>query len=274
MRDSAAESDDAEVVKRNQRDRQRRKQEGGRHKRRVRRSSEQGDGNDGDEMAWARPGDEMAWARPGEHAARNSLSREVNVRRQASRERRHPRNRQSSSPPKTSGPIDELVRGGQVRDTSNSDNRQRSAGITKLKCKHVKTKRSSKITPISSDNNDIDGIISLYGDMCDLHMATLLELKNSIASIEYEVKVSSKKDKEFQQVRGWYSALVEKHTKLQKDHQKLQEEHLALQEKYLSLKHESSRNDSFLKIDFSTKETKKKEKSSLGDVVWQRAGKM
>ena len=270
MRDSTAESDFAEVVKRDERDRdrQRRKREGDRHKKgRARRSSVQGE-----------DGDEMAWARPGGKAVHQPASREVNVRRQASRELRHQRNRQLSSPRKSRSPIDELVGGKQVRDASNSDSRRYSASfVGNTKCKHTKTKRSSKTTTIFSSNNDIDSIVLQYGDMCDMHMAALLELKNSITSIEQDVNVSSEKDKEFQQVRRWYSSLIEKHTKLQKEHQKLQEEHLALQEKYMSLKHASSLNDSFFKIDFAAKDKKKRdkrEKVSLGDVVWQRAGKM
>ena len=111
-------------------------------------------------------------------------------------------------------------------------------------------------------------------------MATLLALKNNITTTEKEVNVSTEKEKEFQQVRQWYSSLAEKHTNLQKEHQALQEEHVKLQEKYMSLKQASNLNESFVADYSGTKDKKKKtkkdkkEKASLGDVVWQRAGKM
>lgn len=156
--------------------------------------------------------------------------------------------------------------------------------------KSPKTKRESfttsnagkKVSSATASSRDIDDIISQFREHCDIHMATLLELKNNITTTEKAVVTSTEKDKEFLQVRKWYSALVEKHTKLQKEHQKLQEEHLALQEKYMNLKQASKLDDSMANMSRSSnrkdKEKKKKNKDGakkgLGEIVWQRAGNM
>ncbi|CAB9527815.1 expressed unknown protein [Seminavis robusta] len=135
-------------------------------------------------------------------------------------------------------------------------------------------KRSSKTAAIAS-SHDIDQVISQFREQCDMHMATLLELKNNITTTEKEVNVSSEKDKEFQQVRQWYSALAEKHTKLQKEHQALQEEHVKLQERYMNLKRASNTHDSFVAHfpEAEEKKKEKKEKKSAVDIVWSRAVK-
>lgn len=95
-------------------------------------------------------------------------------------------------------------------------------------------RRSSKKAAIAS-GHDIDSVLAQFRDQCDIHVATLLELKNNMTTSEKEVAVNAEKDKEFQQIRGWYDALAEKHAKLQQEHQELQAEHVALQQKYMSL---------------------------------------
>ena len=161
-----------------------------------------------------------------------------------------------------------------------SPNFKRSAtapirAIEKLSPIPKTSKRSSKTAAMAS-SNDIDNVIAQFREQCDIHMATLLELKNNITTTEKAVVVDSEKDKEFQQVRQWYSALAEKHTKLQKEHQQLQEEHVKLQEKYMNLKRATSLNDSFMAHFSDEKDIKKREKKDKGklEVVWSRAGKM
>lgn len=132
--------------------------------------------------------------------------------------------------------------------------------------------KSSKAAMASS--NDIDEIIAAYRDQCDVHMATLLELKNNITTTEKAVAFDAEKDKEFQQVRQWYSALAEKHTKLQKEHQTLQEEHVKLQEKYMNFKRAAGLNESFVAHFSGDEKSKPKKDKNKLEVVWSRAGKM
>jgi hypothetical protein len=134
-------------------------------------------------------------------------------------------------------------------------------------------KRASTKAAIAS-NKDIDNVIAQFREQCDVHLATLLELKNNITTTEKEVHIGTEKEKEFQQVRQWYSDLATKHTKLQKEHQALQEEHVKLQEKFMNLKAASNMHEPFVPVDGVDKKKKeKKEKKSMGEVVWSRAVK-
>lgn len=170
---------------------------------------------------------------------------------------------------------------GSMRSSSKSNNNNNTT--TKSK------KRVSKTAAIAS-SHDIDEVITQFRNQCDVHMGTLLELKNNITTTEKEVNISTEKDKEFQQVRGWYSALAEKHTKLQKEHQTLQEEHVQLQERYMSLKQASTDKQqfhdsfaaNFMEGGGTAKDKKKREKKekkaqaklekkAIGAIVWSRA---
>jgi hypothetical protein len=136
------------------------------------------------------------------------------------------------------------------------------------------TKRASTAAAAIASNKDIDNVIAQFREQCDVHLATLLELKNNITTTEKEVNVSTEKEKEFQQVRQWYSDLATKHTKLQKEHQALQEEHVKLQEKYMNLKAASNLHESAVFDGVEKKKKKeKKEKKSMSEVVWSRAVK-
>jgi len=160
---------------------------------------------------------------------------------------------------------------------------------------HSSNKRGSKIAAIVS-GHDIDDVIAQFRNHFDVHMATLLELKNSINTTEKEMSINIERETEFQQVRAWYSELAEKHTKLQKEHQDLQAEHVALQQKYLNLKGADSdpnfqkfaltqqivaperiagigNSNNFVQDGGKAEKKKKKEKrdKSVGSIVWSRA---
>lgn len=143
-------------------------------------------------------------------------------------------------------------------------------------------RRESTIGTATAVSREVDQLIAQYREHCGIHMAALLELKNNSTTTEKAAITSTEQEKEFKQVRQWYSALVEKHTKLQKEHQKLQEEHLALQEKYMNLKQASKMEGSFANFDtvgIPNKKEKKQDKKEggnkgLGEIVWERAGKM
>lgn len=161
------------------------------------------------------------------------------------------------------------------KPTTTDTSRRSSKTDKKKKEKRTSTTQASA----EAANTNIDTVIAQFRDACDMHMATLLDLKNDITNTQKAVTVESEKEKEHQQVRQWYSALAEKHTKLQKEHQDLKEDHAKLQEKYNALKRASTLTDSFVAhFEEGNKEEKKKEKKEGGkkalDVVWSRAGKM
>jgi len=251
-------------------DRQNRSDRANRTKQRRTRRTTSSPHDSGHEMGWSRP------SRSPKPAMNRASSRDgIGTRQLIAASNAGP-------PPlatKETDSIDELVAqhqqvdfanfgsGGSVADASSGSKNKKSSS---------KSKRSSTKAAIAS-SNDIDAVIAQFRDHCDMHMATLLELKNNITTTEKEVVVSTEKDKEFEQVRKWYSALAEKHNKLQKEHQALQEEHVKLQEKYMNLKREKDFQQSFVDagIDQDRKKDKKDKKDkTIGDIVWSRAGKM
>lgn len=180
-------------------------------------------------------------------------------------------------------------------------NRNRDGGDRKSSNRSVSSsegRRSSKKMAASSSDHDVDSVLAQFRDQCDIHVAALLELKNNMNFSEKEATMSAEKDKEFQQIRAWYDALAEKHTKLQKEHQELQAEHVALQQKYMTLTGGSGQsphpaadnlNESFVMegriegigsnanvidkaklLKKEKKEKKKKEKKSPVAIVWSR----
>ena len=186
--------------------------------------------------------------------------------------------------------IDDLVsRNRDGRDRKSSNGSVSSSG----------RRRPSTKVATGPAGGDIDSILVQFQESCDMHVAALLELKNSMNSSEKEISMNAEKEKEFQQIRAWYDALAEKHTKLQKEHQELQAEHVALQQKYMTLTGASGQssppaannlNESFViegriegigseanVIDKAKllkkkekKEKKKKEKKGPVAIVWSR----